>query len=104
MMNKKQILSMSLSALLLTGCATVDPYSGEQKTSNTAKGAGIGAVTGAIIGAATASDEDRGKGALIGALGGAAMWVAVSATTWISQEAMLRERLQGQRCAGATQW
>ena len=34
--------------LALAGCQTVDPYTGEQKTSNTAKGAGIGAIGGAI--------------------------------------------------------
>jgi hypothetical protein len=37
--------------LALAGCQTTDPYTGEQKTSNTTKGAGIGATGGAIAGA-----------------------------------------------------
>ena len=90
----KLLLPTALSVSLLAGCATVDPYSGEQKTSNTAKGAGIGAVTGALIGAATASDDDRGKGALIGALGGAAIGGGIG-YYMDRQEAMLREKLQG---------
>lgn len=56
----------------LAGCQTTDPYTGESKTSNTTKGAGIGALAGAVLGAAIDHDN-RGKGALIGAaLGGAA--------------------------------
>ena len=39
------------AGLALAGCQTTDPYTGEQKTSNTAKGAGIGAVGGAVAGA-----------------------------------------------------
>ncbi|MBK8288458.1 MAG: OmpA family protein [Cellvibrionales bacterium] len=56
----------------LMGCQTTDPYTGESKTSNTAKGAGIGALAGAVLGAAV-NHDNRGKGALIGAaVGGAA--------------------------------
>jgi outer membrane protein OmpA-like peptidoglycan-associated protein len=59
-------------ALGLTGCQTTDPYTGEQKTSNTAKGATIGAVAGAVLGAVV-NHDNRGAGALAGAaLGGAA--------------------------------
>ena len=54
-------------ALILGACATQDPYTGQQKASNTAKGAGIGAIAGAVIGAATASKNDRKKGVLTGA-------------------------------------
>ncbi|HSC76845.1 MAG TPA: glycine zipper domain-containing protein, partial [Pseudomonadales bacterium] len=64
-----------LSGLLiigLVGCQTTDPYTGESKTSNTAKGAGIGALAGAVLGAAI-NHDNRGKGALIGAaVGGVA--------------------------------
>lgn len=56
----------------LMGCQTTDPYTGESKTSNTAKDAGIGALAGAVLGAAI-NHDNRGKGALIGAaVGGAA--------------------------------
>ncbi len=67
----KRLIAVALMTSLV-GCATTDPYTGEQKTSNTAKGAGIGALAGAVLGAAV-NHDNRGKGALIGAaLGGAA--------------------------------
>jgi len=77
----------------LVACTTVDPYTGEQKTSNTARGAGIGAVAGAVVGAATASDEDRKKGALTGAVAGGAIGAGIG-YYMDRQEAALRERLQ----------
>jgi outer membrane protein OmpA-like peptidoglycan-associated protein len=78
----------------LVGCMSTDPYTGQQKVSNTAKGAGIGAVTGALIGVATSSDEDRGKGALIGAASGAAVGVGIG-FYMDRQEAALRAKLEG---------
>jgi outer membrane protein OmpA-like peptidoglycan-associated protein len=73
---------------------STDPYTGQQKVSNTAKGAGIGAVTGALIGVATSSDEDRGKGALIGAASGAAVGGGIG-FYMDRQEAALRAKLEG---------
>ena len=78
----------------LVGCMSTDPYTGQQKVSNTAKGAGIGAVTGALIGVATSSDEDRGKGALIGAASGAAVGGGIG-FYMDRQEAALRAKLEG---------
>lgn len=78
----------------LVGCMSTDPYTGQQKVSNTAKGAGIGAVTGALIGVATSSDEDRGKGALIGAASGAAVGGGIG-FYMDRQEAVLRAKLEG---------
>lgn len=80
--------------LLLAGCMSTDPYTGQQKTSNTAKGAGIGAVAGAVIGAATASDKDRKKGALTGAIAGGAIGGGVG-YYMDRQEAALRAKLEG---------
>jgi len=90
---KQKFLGLTLAAVLITGCASVDPYTGEQKTSNTAKGAGIGAVSGAILGAII-NHDDRGKGALIGAAGGAAVGGGVG-YYMDRQEAVLRQRLEG---------
>jgi len=73
---------------------STDPYTGQQKVSNTAKGAGIGAVSGAVIGAATASKKDREKGAIIGAVGGAAVGGGVG-FYMDKQEAALRAKLEG---------
>jgi outer membrane protein OmpA-like peptidoglycan-associated protein len=79
-------------ALALAGCQTTDPYTGEQKTSNTAKGAGIGAVGGAIAGAIIGGGKRKGVliGAGLGALSGAAVGNYMD-----KQEAQLRARLQG---------
>lgn len=78
----------------LAGCMSTDPYTGQQKTSNTAKGAGIGAITGALIGIATSSKDDRKKGALIGAAGGAAIGGGIG-FYMDKQEAALRAKLEG---------
>lgn len=89
----KKFAALSL-ILMLVGCTSIDPYTGEQKTSNTAKGAGIGAVTGAVIGAATSSSKDRTKGALIGAAAGGAIGAGVG-NYMDRQEAALRSKLEG---------
>jgi outer membrane protein OmpA-like peptidoglycan-associated protein len=89
----KKILVLGM-AVMLTACMSTDPYTGEQKASNTAKGAGIGAFTGALIGVATASKKDRGKGALIGAAAGGAIGGGVG-YTMDRQEAKLRTQLEG---------
>ena len=80
--------------VVLGGCVSTDPYTGEEKTSNTSKGVGVGAVAGALVGIAVSSKSDRGKGALIGALGGAAIGGAVG-SNMDKQEAALRTKLEG---------
>lgn len=77
--------------LAIAGCQTTDPYTGEQKTSNTAKGTGIGAIGGAIAGALITGGKRKGVliGAGIGALTGAAVGSYMD-----KQEAALRARLQ----------
>lgn len=89
----KKLLLIALVGAL-TACMSTDPYTGQQKTSNTAKGAGIGAVTGAIIGAATSSDDDRKKGVITGAVAGAAVGGGVG-YYMDRQEAALRAKLEG---------
>ncbi len=83
-----------ISISILTACVSTDPYTGEQKASNTAKGAGIGAVAGAVIGAATASKNDREKAILTGAAAGAAVGGGIG-FYMDKQEARLRQQLQG---------
>jgi outer membrane protein OmpA-like peptidoglycan-associated protein len=82
-----------IAAALLAGCTTTDPHTGEQKTSNTAKDAGIGAVAGAILGAAVSSKHDRAKGALAGAAIGGGIGAAVGHRA-DKQEAELRKKLE----------
>ena len=80
----------ALGLVLSGGCQTLDPYTGEQKTSNATKGAAIGAAAGAA-GAAIISGKRKnvliaaGVGALVGAGVGNYM---------DRQEAALREQLQ----------
>ena len=77
--------------LALAGCQTIDPYTGEQKTSDTTKGAGIGAAAGAIAGALFTGGSRKGIliGAGIGALAGGAVGNYMD-----RQEAKLRAQLQ----------
>lgn len=90
---KSKLLALTLAAGVMTGCQSIDPYTGEQKTSNTAKGAGIGAVSGAVLGAIV-NHDDREKGALIGAASGAAIGGGIG-YYMDRQEAALRQRLEG---------
>lgn len=85
---------MVIAAVFMVGCSTLDPYTGEQKTSQTAKGAGIGALSGAVIGAATSSSSDRTKGAITGAIAGGAIGGGIG-HYMDRQEMALRQRLEG---------
>lgn len=83
--------ALVLVSLLLGACQTTNPYTGEQQTSNTAKGAGIGATAGAIIGAlAGGSRQSALIGAGVGALAGGAVGNYMD-----KEEAKLRQQLAG---------
>lgn len=84
----KVIIGLGL-ALILSGCTTTDPYTGEQTVSKTAVGAGVGAAGGAIIGAIAG----KGTGALIGAGVGAAVG-GVAGNMMDRQADALRQQLQ----------
>jgi len=77
-------------AVILAGCQTTDPYTGEQKVSKTTIGAGVGAAGGAIIGAIAGNRKGALIGAGIGALAGGAAGYYMD-----QQEAKLRAQLQG---------
>lgn len=85
----KIVLAAIMSLTLLSACAT-DPYTGEEKVSKTAWGAGIGTVAGAGIGALIGGE----KGALIGAGVGAASGAAVGGYMDV-QARKLRQELVG---------
>lgn len=82
------------ATLALSGCTTINPYTGEKQTSKAAMGAGIGAAAGAILGAATASKSDRKKAVLRGAGIGAVAGGGVGYYMDV-QEAKLRQKLEG---------
>lgn len=92
-MNRKKLIVAGVLVALLAGCKTIDPYTREEKTSNTVKGAGIGAVAGGIAGAMINKD-DRGKGAVIGAALGAGVGGGIG-YYMDQQEAELRRILEG---------
>ncbi len=93
-MNTIKLIAVASMLSLTVGCVTTtDPYSGEEKFSNTAKGAGIGAAVGGIAGALM-NKNDRGKGALIGAAVGAGAGGGVG-YYMDQQEAKLRQTLEG---------
>ena len=81
-------------AVMCAGCQTTDPYTGEARTSNATKGAGIGVATGAVIGAISGnSARDRRTRAVIGAgIGGIAGGAVGSYMD--RQEAELRRELE----------
>jgi outer membrane protein OmpA-like peptidoglycan-associated protein len=89
------ILAIAMTAVALTGCETLDPYTGEKKVSNATKGAAIGAAAGAVVGAISGDNaRERRERALIGAgvggLAGGAVGVYMD-----NQEAELRRELEG---------
>ena len=94
-MKKHTILLTSLClAMGVSGCTTINPYSGEERISNAVKGGAIGAATGALVGVLSSSKKDRGKGALIGAASGAALGGGIGYYMDV-QEAKLRQKMKG---------
>ena len=93
----KLIMAMALASITaVSGCTTFDPYTGEEKTTNTAKGAGIGAGAAAVISYIANKDKssrernqrilrDAGIGAIAG--GGVGYYMD-------TQEAKLRQQLR----------
>jgi len=93
-MKYKTAVASALSVALLSGCTTLDPYTQEKKTSQATKGAGIGALGGALLGAAVAGKGDRNEGALAGALIGGAVGGGIGYYQ-DQQEMQLRQELEG---------
>ncbi len=82
-------------AVLAAGCTVLDPYTGEEKTSNATKGALIGAASGAVVGLISGDDAvERRQHALIGAGVGALAGGSIG-YYMDRQEAKLRDQLAG---------
>jgi outer membrane protein OmpA-like peptidoglycan-associated protein len=91
----KKIAIVAMCATYLSACTTTDPYTGQQKVSNTAGGAAIGAGLGALAGLAIGnSPVGRRNAALIGAGVGALAGGAIG-NYMDQQESELRAQLQG---------
>ncbi len=91
----RNVIVLAAAGAMLAACTT-DPFTGERKVSNTAIGAGTGALlgtaTGLIIGKNTSASSRKAMliGAGIGALAGGGVGLYMD-----NQEAKLRERLRG---------
>ena len=91
----RSTLLVIAAAVIMAGCETTDGYTGEKKVNDASKGAGIGALAGAVLGAATGDNsKERRERALIGAGIGALTGAGVGAYM-DKQEAKLRAQLQG---------
>jgi outer membrane protein OmpA-like peptidoglycan-associated protein len=97
---RKLLLIVASAALVLSACQTKDPYTGEEKTSHATRGAIIGGLLGAGVGALTntSSGKQAARNALIGAGIGALAGGAIGGYM-DNQEAELRQRL---RAAGVS--
>lgn len=90
-----RFMSPLAAVILVAGCATTDPNTGETRRNKTATGAGIGAAVGAVAGALSGDgSSSRRDRALIGAAVGAAAGGGIGAYM-DRQEEELRERMQG---------
>ncbi|MDJ0794979.1 MAG: OmpA family protein [Woeseiaceae bacterium] len=93
--SRKIILTMVTAMVFVSGCKTLDAYTREEKTSNTTRGALIGAGIGAVIGLISGDDAvERRQRALIGAGVGALAGGSVG-YYMDKQEAELRAQLEG---------
>jgi len=91
----KRLAVLAAIVTVAAGCQTVDPYTGETKTSSATKGAAIGAGVGAVLGILSGDDsKERRKRALIGAGVGGIAGGAVG-NYMDQQEAELRRQLEG---------
>lgn len=94
---KNLIVALSLASVtVLSGCTTFDPYTGEEKTTNTAKGAGIGAGAALLVSYLANKDKNAGernrrllRDAGIGAIAGGGVGYYMD-----TQEAKLRQQLR----------
>jgi outer membrane protein OmpA-like peptidoglycan-associated protein len=91
------VMTCLIAVSTLSACQTFDPYTGEEKVSNTAKGAGIGAGIGAVLAYVSNKDESSKtrkrrmlQAAGIGAIAGGGVGYYMD-----SQEAELRKKLRG---------
>jgi outer membrane protein OmpA-like peptidoglycan-associated protein len=92
---KFRILAVVGVVLVATGCETLDPYTGDEQMSKSTKGALIGAAAGAVVGLASGDDAvERRQRALLGA-GVGALTGGLVGNYMDRQEAKLRAELEG---------
>jgi len=87
-----KVAVVAATVFAVAGCETVNPYTQETQTSKAAKGAGIGAAAGAVVGLLTKGDKLQNAliGAGVGALAGGGVGYYMDV-----QEKKLRDRMAG---------
>lgn len=94
----KKTAALLLSLSMLSACTTYDAYTGEEKTSKTAIGAGLGASVAAVVAYLDTKNErdngERNRKILAAAAGGAAVGGGIG-YYMDNQEAKLRKQLRG---------
>jgi outer membrane protein OmpA-like peptidoglycan-associated protein len=87
-----KVAVVAVALIAVAACETVNPYTNETQTSKAAKGAGIGAAAGAVVGLLTKGDKLQNAliGAGVGALAGGGVGYYMDV-----QEKKLRDRLAG---------
>lgn len=94
--NAVRAMAVMLGAgVMLGACTAIDPYTGEEKTSATTKGAAIGAAAGVAVGliSGDSSSERKKRALILGAAGGLAGGAVGNYMD--RQEAELRKKMQG---------
>ena len=91
---KTKILA-ALTVALFAGACTTDPYTGQQKISNTAGGALLGAGVGALAGLAVGGSPRAQRNAVLIGTGLGALTGGAIGSYMDQQEAELRRTLQG---------
>ncbi|WP_281646629.1 OmpA family protein [Parendozoicomonas sp. Alg238-R29] len=86
----KKIAVLAITSVIVAGCQSTNPYTGEQQAAKSAKYGGIGVLAGAVIGAAANGKDGALAGAALGGLAGAGYGAYTD-----KQEAALRAELQG---------
>ncbi len=93
----KILVTLLATSLFAAGCTSTGSADGKRPMTNTEKGSIIGAVSGAVVGAAVT--KKRAKGALIGAVGGGLAGAAVG-NYMDRQKQDLEKNLKSERDAG----
>lgn len=91
----RAVSALLATALLTTGCTTLDPYTGEERTARATQGAAIGAAVGAVIGLISGDDtvERRQRALLLAGVG--ALAGGLVGNYMDQQQEALRQELAG---------
>lgn len=93
MIQKISIGVLIAAVVFLSACGTTNPFTGESEASKTAKGAGIGAAVGVLVGIASSDSSRKRKERALKLAGIGAVAGAATGRYMDAQEAKLRDKL-----------